>query len=355
MKILVIILIFAVLIIGGILGYIIITENDKQEGHFWEYSYISDISDGFAVAVIGADDPNTHTGPAWLGGEWGIVDIKSGKEAIPFGKYEYIGFLIDGMAAVGHDGSQGVICVESGNMIIPFGKYEAFGVADELYKLRIVRPRAILNGMIIVQQERKLGVVDILNESEVIEFGKYSEILFLSDYMVAVEFDEQWGVIDIASKSEVIPFGKYERFEGIIHDAVVVAEFSGNWGAVNTANGDIAIPFEYDSIELIPGGLAVVRKHHNPLYLFGVISVATGEVIIPFGEYGSFDSYFDGMIVVRRSSDGKTGLIEISSGREIIPIGKYLLIRIYPDGTMLIMDDGVYRFDHISNYVDKAH
>jgi len=300
----------------GLSGYVLYTRSNRE----LLISYIGGVSNGMAVVVVDAYDPDSHTGPSWLGGRWGVIDITNGYEIIPFGKYCDIRFVFDSMAAVRLNENWGIIDIVDGHEVIPFGRYNHIGSGA--------------NGFINVWQDSLAGVIEIENDTVVIPFGIYSTIRFISSDMVAVMKNDEWGIIDIMYQREIIPFGKYDKFYGHLQDDNIAALLDGYWGVINILNGEEILPFEYESIRLIPNEMALVRERQGRQIPYGIININSKEEIISFGEYNLFGYYQDGMMTVLSTALVKAGVIDIVSGDVIIPFGKYRWILLYPDGVI---------------------
>jgi len=326
----------------------------EENGGIDRYSYVGAVFEGMAIVVIDAD-PYLDV-PIWrAGGQWGVVDVATGSEVVPFGKYTHIIFLHGTMVSVTPEGGseRGVIDVLNGRAVVPFGKYDWIGKFDD-GQAGIIGSRFTSDGMAVAGRDENVGVICLYsNGSEVLPIGKYSEIEFISSGMAGVMLDGQWGVINIECGTTMIPFGKYDRLGNIYGDMLVAQLGTGSsWGVVDIKSGEIILPFQYESIRLLSNNRAVVRARVDARGRYGIIDIELGHEVVPIGEY-RFGSHEDGLIEVFRTVSGHagSGIIEIESRDEIVPIGRYNGTRIYSDGIVAIVEDGLWRFGHISNYI----
>jgi hypothetical protein len=251
------------------------------------YDDIGLFSDGMARVQM-------ENRPNRVGSDYGFIDT-TGKEVIPLGKYELVGwYFSEGLTEVGEFG----------------GKFNQYGFMDKTGTVVIPMDYANVspfdNGLAIVRPADTLlyGVID-RNCKIIIPF-EYDYALPFSGNLFSARKDNKWGVIDL--------------------------------------NGKTVIPFEYDSIGILSEGLASFNKDGKQGYMD-----KTGNVIISLsGNYEramfageALSPFRDGFAVVysqvRVSSSimdmatyAKWGVID-KTGREVIPL-EYDYISYFNDG-----------------------
>jgi len=286
----------------------------------------------------------------WPGeaGSWGrqfaLIDVHTGHQAIPFGRYDNIWQAFDGMAVVQVDGVMGLIDIETGEELSPF-----------IYQQIWHAP----NGMVQAQIDGLWGIIEIETGREVMPF-KFDYIVtgWIDDGLAVVSLNEQYGLFEIPSGREIVPMGMYRQFlcvtgniarvnaGGFPHDMI--------FGIIDIETGEELIPIgRYDHIRHIFNGMAIVEYDddsipwRSPTHV-GLVNVTDGTELIPMGMFDNlFTSFgirnFAYDIIVARQ-DGRMGVIDIHTHQEVIPFGQYDGIHLFSDGLAAVLRNNRWYF-----------
>ncbi len=218
------------------------------------------------------------------------------------------------MCSVTRDGEDGVIGPDGG-MIVPFGKYESI---DD-----------VRNGLIAAMGKNGLyGVVDA--EGNVLIPFEYQDIDISGDgSIVACKEDELYGVLDMEGNVR-IPF-KYGYLDS--SDQGLFFACRDDWGdgkgGVLDADGEIVVPFEYDEIDFDISGEKqyIIAYAGEDRGLFD----ARGREILP-AEYDDIGVWENGLIIAVK--DGKCGLVDEKGTYRFGPVrGDWM----YPEGDVAVV------------------
>jgi len=265
-------------------------------------------------------------------GQWGLINVTTGEEIIPI-IYDYsLGISSDGMTTVWLNGMTGVIDTTTGNYIIPLGVFDTICLRGD--------------GIAYVRLDGISGAIDIATGNEIIPFGAFNHIWQIRDGMAHVSLDGMDGVIDIATGNEIIPFGRYYSSFQFWGDSLINARRHLHHGAgecvINIESGETIIPLNsnYNWMTYSYGMVWVTRGGGRGGLMFpgerGVIELATGDIVIPFGRYEYIEILSSSMARVRLGDTW--GIIDLVSGSEVIPFGRYAVIRDYISGMVIARD-----------------
>ena len=270
-----------------------------------QFNIIWPFYEGVAPVVIG----NWQTGQ-----EWGVVDL-TGTMIVPFGRYSYIMPFSEGLAAVSYNGLLGFIDTTGTEVVTP-----QFEFSSNIWPFS--------EGLIAVQCSDYLwGYMDATGA--IIVEPRYNLASSFSDGVaaVAVIYDNEvkWGLID-RTGTEIVPPGRYDLFHwmwdinlsrgGFIPVAVMSdrGENKFTWGFIDTTGAEIIAP-QFDNFRWIFDRLAAVAQIVPgvglPNYQWGVIDIATGEEVVPFGRFNEIGFVEDGLVAVRYGGKALWGLIRL--------------------------------------------
>ena len=360
---------------------------------------ITMMSLGTGCGILASHPPITvivqvHNGMAAVsrggGMQYAVIDVLSGEEIIPFGKYRRIIDLYDRwVVVVRHDRETdvidtGVIDIKSREEVIPFGRYTGIRFLGE--GLAAVTSRQVVYDT----------VIDIVSGEIILELSNRSVGRNVSDGMIVIGSSE---VIKVQppSGSElnicIIPPGRYEGIGEEIKNGMITTignrRLGFQDGITELSTGQELIPRGiYREVSLRQNGLAVVMYEYrydckreecqgvdcdiignfrgfeyanvrcgSMRSFSGLIDVMSGEELIPIGKFSGIDDVQDGMAVVwqrltpEAPNTGRSSwrLIDIDSGELIISqdINQYAHIRLFEDGivALFILQNGWAFYD----------
>jgi len=279
--------------------------------------------------------------------EWGLIEIETGRELIPFGEYNMLHTAFDGMAVVvdRDDWSiRGLIEIESGREILSFQYVDISAVSSDLVSARI---RA---GTIA---EDRHYLFQITEGREAILLGRYDHIGSYHNGAVLVQYGDNWYLLDVESgRQETVLPGRYDMVSiSYRADGLAVVRRDGEMAVVELESGRELIHFgQYEQLILLSNNRAIVWPAWNWItgagIGWGLIDFVTGETLIPVGQYGqrfpcrNSPLSVEGLIVAYGEA---VGLID-ESENEIIPFGRYDEIRRFRDGTIAVSQGGRWWF-----------
>lgn len=251
-----------------------------------------------------------------------------GKLIIPFGTYDRIETLSEGLAVVQKGKKYGYLDT-AGKLVIPI-KYDS---ADDFSE-----------GLAAVSMKGKYGYIDKTGKL-VIPF-EYDSVRSFVDGIAMVFKNELWGYIDKTGKV-IVPC----EYEYIDHNNQFVGNRyirfykDGKLGFIQNKKELIVIfpgEYEYDYIDFFSEGLATVRKDGKS----GCINT-DGQLVIPC-VYDGVGDFSDG--VARAIKDGKWGVID-KSGNAVLPFeyDNISIIHIAGNPYIFIEDDSRLGYLAVSN------
>jgi hypothetical protein len=283
-----------------------------------------------------------------------LIHMHTGRQIIPFGRYDAVLQAFDGMAVVETDGKRGLIETETGREIMPF-------IYDSIW--------SVSTGMVQVEIDELWGILEIETGREIMPMiFNFISNLWLEDSMVRVSIDYKKGLFEIPGGREIIPIGKYRWIYNVSGGFARVSinvprqtEFGTvvndeHFGIVNIHTGEKIVPFDrYDFIGHLHYGMAIVEYNdesvpwRQPTHV-GLIDITDGTELIPMGMFdclgGMFVSLTENMVTAE--SDGKVGLIDVITHNEIIIFGRYDDIRLFSGGYAAVLQGGQWQFIRIS-------
>ena len=285
-------------------------------------------------------------------GYTGLVCIESGNELIPL-RYCLLMHPVDGMAVLRRGDAWGIMDIEYGDMVVPFGRFDWIG--------------AIGNGMAIVNRDevrlshtrppevvgRHQSIIHIESGGEVIPFGQFEQIfrLEMGSGRVLVRYGGVAGIIDVKSGNEIVPLGRYCRFDTITmrHGTIVVqvdGEYGRHRGLVDLENGrELIAPGPFERIRYMGDNIAIVETDDY----VGVIDIESGDEVVPFGRFHWIGDVQEGLVIVR-DFDERTGVVDMGNMEEIISLGQYENITFFADGFVAVQrGNGTWTFLRIQN------
>ena len=292
------------------------------------YRGLIDIANGQEILPMEYSRIEVYDYWAWVlqeGDEIAVINITTGEEAIPFGRYTFIEgdrkswIIQDGLLKTQVEGLIGVIDIETGEEVIPFGQFYYIG-------------RFRRSGYVNVGYNDMWGLFDISIGEVAIPIGDYSLVISAEGGRAVVRTAGEDALIDIETGEYIIPFGEYD---GIFispwdYNMINVRRNPRNPGRgsslINIETGEVIVPFEqdYGQIYYRHGLITVVSPNHHYSKLMNM----AGDVLIPFERYRKRWSIIcDETALV---DNGETeGIYNFIDGYYIIPTGKYLRLRNY--------------------------
>jgi len=146
--------------------------------------------------------------------------------------------------------------------------------------------------------------------------------------------NDRIALIDLNTRQRIVPFGRYRSFWESRDDLGIFISEDRFMSIVNIQTGEeILPPLNFNQISFIHGTddfVAVATRaafNENMEYNWGILCLNTHELLTELA-YGRWQSYQDGMIVLYRERDTK--LVDLATGEEIIPFGEF--VSIFPVG-----------------------
>jgi len=259
----------------------------------------------------------------------GIADMESGREVLPFGRYENLAFTrYDDFLLVRRNGVHGIIHIESGEHIVPFGTYQW------------IQPQ--FDSMAIASLDGEVAVISLENGEVLIPFGHFEHI------------QEVTGGMALVREREVISYCLHCTFNEIPCDPTCITLYHcyyycnfytnchyltiWHWQVVNAANGEILIPFRhYEQIHLLPDGKALVTLDDK----IALIDIKSGHQHIPFGIFDDIQEIYNGMALV--VLDSSVGVVSLEDTQQIIPFEKYSSIQFGFKKGIILVSNGWFR------------
>ena len=252
---------------------------------------------------------------------WAVLDA-AGREIIPYGRYDWINDAIGNRFIAAEGGRSGILDTH-GNEIIPL-RYDRIWPAGYYY--------------FIASDGNRRGVLDLRGQ-ELIPFGRYDEILYVSDGHFLVRsggtisettwewVNARWAIVDSQGR-EVIAPGRYDEIIAVSADRFIVRiggalnprtwlMEGARWGVLDASGSEIIPIGRYDRI---------ARLDQYAFYYHGTadnidfivhagdrvgVRCANGQEIIPLGRYDRIQSVHNGLAIVERG--GRVGVINIGA------------------------------------------
>ena len=188
-----------------------------------------------------------------------------------------------------------------------------------------------------------------------------------SNGLAAVMLDGKYGVID-AYGQVVVPIVYELLGHGLAREisldvdmssGLVEAQLGGKTGVIDTT-GRVVIPFEFDAVFIRHEyGLAILRRGPWNEDCLGLIELATGREIVPFGadeRIVGFGSISDGIISVALRDEGQYewswGYIDLATGEEVAPPADRYVVPFLSNGLTVVSHDDLWGIiDADGNYV----
>ena len=281
------------------------------------------------------------------GRQFALIDVHTGRQIIPFGRYDNIWQAFDGMAAVVIDDFMGLIDIETGEELLP-SIYQQIGYAS--------------NGMVQARIDGLWGIIEIETGQVIIPF-EFDYIItgWIDDGLAQVSLNEQRGLFEIPNGREIVPIGIYRQFLCVTGNIARVnaGGFPHNmiFGIIDIETGEELIPIgRYDHIRHIFNGMAIVEYDddsipwRSPTHV-GLVNVADGTELIPMGMFDNLSISFSirnfayDIIVARQ--DGRMGVVDIHTHQEVIPFGQYDGIHLFSDGLAAVLRNNRWYFTRI--------
>ena len=266
-----------------------------------------------------------------------VIDITSGETIIPFGLYDNIHFLGDDYARVGlgrwmtnarvtNFESVGVINIASGEKIIPFGQFDSIGafIYDGMIMVDNQKVIDLISGEVIFTLDHsrfhithfRYGRISIghciLMSYSILELPSGQEILSLR----GLGLDLGRGGIRLRGDgvAEIIDFrhigcSRIGSYNNLCCDGQC-GTIGHVHGLMDIESGMEILPLKYFRIGYMSDGKVVVWNHPSFEWLelvtpeVGLIDMASGDMIISFGEYHDIRIYPNGFLALQREPNG---------------------------------------------------
>ena len=229
--------------------------NSKNTEIFTEYSQIETIENFDKNNNLWYED---NVLKVQKDGKYGLIDL-AGKEILPC-EYENITvvFGVKNSIKIQKDGKYGLVTAEGTKILEP--EYTDILNFGEDYK----------DGYIVVNAEKKYGVVDYLGKQLLQANYEKVEQIYGKDLFVIAEAGKQKLV---NSAGEVQLESGYESIKQILEYTTqgIVFKKADKFGVMNT-KGEVLIPNEYDDLKEIKDGTFIAKKADK----FGVIDLKNG-------------------------------------------------------------------------------
>lgn len=295
-----IIIVLAVLALGGAAWYFLGNQQDK-------YSL-----EGLAKAAVNYDAVGDfHDGLAQVskGEKIGFID-KMGNEVIPC--------IYDFMEETDCSFHEGLAFVRQGDNCYFINKE-----GKKAFDFKYDAANHFSEGLAIVWKDGKCGYIDKKGNEVIALTDKYFGNDFSEGLAAVMSKDGKLGFIDMKG-NVVIPFN-YDITEGdtpLFSEGYAAIQKGGKYGFIDK-NGKEVIPLKYDNAYPFSEGLAVVMLDDK----FGFVDV-NGNMVIPC-EYGSAASFSEGYAAV--SKDEKFFFID-KNGKQAFPTSYDCWLGSFHDG-----------------------
>lgn len=267
-----------------------------------------------------------------------VVNIVTGEVIVPYHMYDNIYDIYDNMIIVRHRDTRqiDIIDITSGESILPAAltirprEMRVYGDISRISNIRFLGGEFVVVDAILKQEhfstEVPRALFDIESGDKIIPFGRFGNAWFYNGRII---YYQDQRVLDLASGYELI--SRYEHRQmflprngnGLVLTLYICARdvcdrfwcrcSNRLWGFVDILSGEVvlALDWQHRFLDVASGMLVAVRyDFENRTTEFGLIDIASGKTIIPFGRYDAIKVYQSGFVALRRGFGNRPWRIE---------------------------------------------
>lgn len=262
-----------------------------------------------------------------------LLDLKSEKIVIPFGKYEGIRYSDYCKMMKVSNGKDWKIIDYDEKLLLPKGEYRdamispyGFIVVDTLYKCGFIP----FSGEYVSPQYKTITFADnevaiVIDDKErygaILSNGKQIippcyDYLYIEKDQLLIEQKGKMGIADLEGRVIFKP-NKYERIEYDTEYRVAVVQLDHEKVGLASAHGKILVPAKYRAVYFDEGIARITDRSESNMYKMGMYNVLTDKMISP--RYDGLERFVNGVSVIGYySAEGnKMGLID-TNGEELV-------------------------------------